>query len=87
MRYLAHLLVVFVLAQLCRAKVASCRVRFHNDSWLYCTKFGAPANANLQVNFKSKLIAVGALPPGDADRVFFDVAIYQDDKWDELQLL
>ena len=55
---LLALLVAFA-ATAAQAKLATCRTRFNKDSWLYCSKFGAPANSNLQVDFRAKLIAYG----------------------------
>ena len=75
---------VFFLAgsSLCQAKTAQNRHRFYKDNFYYSTKFGVPANSYITVQHKSRILSY-VEPDTNAD-VFFDVAVYQDDKWDQI---
>lgn len=62
------------------SKTVTNRHRFYKDDFYYSTKFGVPANSYITVDYKAKILSY--VLPEVSSEVFFDVAIYQDDKWD-----
>ena len=83
---------LFLLA-IAEGKTANCRARFKDNKFDYCTKFGAPANGEVRVDWKSRLLNHAAFKPSNGDRdnqaqaAFIEFAIYSDQHWDDLQAL
>ena len=87
------LAIAIVISALSEAKTANCRARFKDNKFDYCTKFGAPANGEVRVDWKSRLLNHAAFKPSNGDRdnqaqaAFIEFAIYSDQHWDDLQAL
>ena len=75
------MITIFLLFLLVRAKVNECRVKFFNTDWLYCTKFGAPANSKMRVEFDAKLLSKEQEFKGG----MFQIALYTDERWEQIQ--
>ena len=73
------------------AKLATCRSRFKGSKFEYCTKFGAPSNSKVRVNFKSRLLNHAAFKPVEKDAfdkkraAFIEFGVYSDQQWDALE--
>ena len=57
------LAIAVILLAVTEAKTANCRARFKDNKFDYCTKFGAPANGEVKVEFKSRLLNHAAFKP------------------------
>jgi len=79
------IMIVMFAVFFAEAKVNTCRHKFHSDKWSYCTKFGVGPNTKMKVQYRSKLVNYVKTPAIDDQTVYFEIAIYQDDQWDELQ--
>ena len=66
------------------AKRTTCRSRFKDNKFYYCTKFGAPANSAVNVAFRSRLLNHSAFKPTTSDRsekvraAFIEFGVYSD---------
>lgn len=63
-------------------KVASCRNKFKEDDWIYCTKFGASDQGTIDVEIKAKFTTI--YKSGE-DNTEVEIGVYKDDAWDEVQ--
>ena len=66
------------------SKRATCRSRFKDPKWDYCTKFGAPSGSEVKVSFKSRLLNHSQFKPIAKDdweknkAVFIEFGVYSD---------
>ena len=65
------------------SKTTSCRARFKDNKFDYCTKFGSPSNSEVKVSFKSRLLNHSAFKPvasdvGPKKAVFIEFGVYTD---------
>jgi hypothetical protein len=81
---IALLIIVALLSGFVSTKTMTQRHRFYKDDFFYSTKFGVPANSYLTIKYKAKILAYGD-KESEMTNVYFDLAVYQDDKWDQLQ--
>ena len=81
---------LFLLA-IAEGKTANCRARFKDNKFDYCTKFGAPANGEVRVEWKSRLLNAAAFKAANTSTdnrpsaAFIEFAVYSDQHWDDLQ--
>ena len=68
------------LIALASAKVATCRTKLKNDdTFVYCTKFSAPANSKVEIELRSRLINVGdPTKPFEDEVIFYEIGVFSD---------
>ena len=55
-------------------KTITQRHKFHLNDFYYSTKFGAPANSNIQINYKARLL--NYVKSNDEQPIYLEIAAY-----------
>lgn len=80
-----YLIVAFisllVLQSDVQAKNTSCKNKFKDEDWIYCTKFGAHTTAQLDTKMRAKFLATYKKLD---EKISIELAMYKDQDFDEL---
>ena len=62
------------------AKVATCRNRLKlDDTFIYCSKFSAPANSKVEIEIRSRILKIQAPTTYLEDEmIFYEVGVFSD---------
>jgi len=62
------------------AKVANCRPKLKNDdTFVYCSKFSAPANSKVEIELRGRLInLIDTTKPFEDEVIFYEIGVFSD---------
>lgn len=63
-------------------KVTSCRHKFREEDWIYCTKFGTPDTGGIDIEIKARFQSKYKSTKEETTQV--EVGIYRDFDWEEV---
>jgi hypothetical protein len=65
------------------SKTVSHRQRFADEDWVYTSKFGAPANSMVTASVNARILNY-VRQQTEQNLVYFEAAIYTDERWEEV---